>query len=217
MPIGPPGLNQNQPPQGQRGPSGPQAGKDEKPGQPQQPKVAEADGASAKPQQKNGAKASGSTPTPAAAGKQAPPPPVDSKPDVSAALAPPHPQTTQPPSKGKPSGPKGGRIIPAVPIPSPRAAKTAPHAQEGAAAPVQMPSAAQQQNATQLATAAVAEAMAKLNLQNKGQVQGQPPSQPPVSDPMNNLAQQVQGMRDQQSRQHQPRQRGTGEFRGRGA
>jgi protein LSM14 len=83
-----------------------------------------------------------------------------------------------------------------------------------------MPTAAQQQNATQLATAAVAEAMAKLNLQNKGQAQGQAQGQPqgqaPVTDPMNNLAQQVQGMRDQQSRQHQPRQRGTGEFRGRG-
>jgi len=214
MPIGPPGLNQNQPPQGPRGPQGPQAGKDEKPGQVQQPKVAEADGASSKPQPKNGAKSS-----PAAAGKQAPPPPVDSKPDVSAALAPPHPQNGQPPAKGAPSGPKGGRIIPAVPIPSPRATKAAPQAQQGAgpsAAPAQMPTAAQQQNATQLATAAVAEAMAKLNLQNKGQAPGQPQGQPPVSDPMNNLAQQVQGMREQQSRQHQPRQRGTGEFRGRG-
>jgi len=219
MPIGPPGLNQNQPPQGPRGPSGPQAGKDDKSGQAQQPKVAEADGVPAKPQSKNGAKASGATPTPAGA-KQAPPPPVDSKPDVSAALAPPQTQNTQQPASGKgaPGGPKGGRIIPAVPIPSPRANKTAPHSHQQAAAAVataQVPSGAHQQNATQLATAAVAEAMAKLNLQNKGQVQSQPQGQAPASDPMNNLAQKVEGMRDQ-NRQHAPRQRGTGEFRGRG-
>jgi protein LSM14 len=226
MPIGPPGLqnqNQNQPPQGARGPApGPQAGKDEK-GPVQQPKVAEADGAAAKPSQpRASAKASGPVPTPAGVLKQQPPPPpVDSKPDVAAALAPPHSQGTRQPAGGlkpTPSGPKGGRIVPAVPIPSPRAAKAAPQPQQPAAMPTQQPTAAQQQNATQLATAAVAEAMAKLNLQRgaQGQAQVHPLVQAPVSDPFNNLAQKVGEMRDQQSCQPQPRQRGTGEFRGRG-
>ncbi|KAF1938850.1 hypothetical protein EJ02DRAFT_425367 [Clathrospora elynae] len=214
MPIGPPGMqhqhqNQNQPPQGSRGPAPPGSQEDthENAG-PVQPKIAEADGA-AKPQSKVAVKPSGPTPTPAAAAKKAPPPPVDSKPDVAAALAPPHPQPLQQAAGASraPSGPRNGRIIPAVPLPSPKVTKTAQLAQQSAPAPVQ------QQNATQLANAAVAEAMAKLNLQNRGQAPGQQ-SQAPTSDPFNNLAQKVEGMRDEQTRQY--RQRGTGEFRGRG-
>jgi protein LSM14 len=60
--------------------------------------------------------------------------------------------------------------------------------------------------------------MAKLNLQRgaAGQAQVHPLVQAPASDPFNNLAQKVGEMRDQQTRQPQPRQRGTGEFRGRG-
>ncbi|KAJ9641969.1 hypothetical protein H2199_005184 [Coniosporium tulheliwenetii] len=70
-------------------------------------------------------------PAPIAQPKQAPPPPVESKPDVAAALAPPpapvSASTTAPapvpgmsPSAGAkptPTGPKSNRIIPAVPLP----------------------------------------------------------------------------------------------------
>ena len=44
--------------------------------------------------------------------------------------------------------------------------------------------------------------MAKLNIQSRGQ--GQAQGQAPVSDPLNNLAQKVEGMREQQSRQTRP-------------
>ena len=205
--------NQNQPPPGSQGapPAGAQAGQDEK--APAQPKVVEADSVSKAPESKPNTKQAAKAPAPAAAGKQAPPPPVESKPDVAAALAPPHGSSAQKQSRGPkaaPSGTKAGRIIPAVPIAGPNVNR-APQAQQ-AAAPAPQPqgtsaSAAQQNNATQLATAAVAEAMAKLNLQNRGQA--------PVSDPMNNLAQKVEGMREQHNRQ--PRLPGPGPgFRGRG-
>jgi protein LSM14 len=215
MGMGPPGfpgphnvINQNQAPSGSRGPpSGPHASKDEI--APAQTKVVEADGMSKPAEQKAGAaKPPGATSTTAAASKQAPPPPVDSKPDVASALAPPHPQHAQQPPKPAAGG-SGGRIIPAVPIPSPKVTKTTHRAQQPAAQTAQaaQPAAgATQQNATQLATAAVAAAMAKLNVQNA--------SQPPTSDPLNNLAQKVEGMREQQSRTG--RQPAAGGFRGRG-
>ena len=63
-----------------------------------------------------------STPNPPVLAQNGPPPPTESKPDVAAALAPPasvatraNPATT----KTVPSGPKSGRIIPAVPLASP--------------------------------------------------------------------------------------------------
>ena len=51
-----------------------------------------------------------------------PPPPTESKPDIAAALAPPAPITSQASdikAKPIPTGPKSGRIMPAVPLPSP--------------------------------------------------------------------------------------------------
>jgi protein LSM14 len=81
-----------------------------------------------------------------ATGAKAPPPPVDSKPDIAAALAPP------PTSKAPPSGPKG-RVQPAVPLTTAQkvAAGGGPSGQDAAAA----------------AAAAVAAAMAKLPQANK--------------------------------------------------
>lgn len=190
-------------------PSAQQAGKDERAAG--QTKVAEADSAPQATEQKSGTKTAGTTNTAAPAPKQAPPPPVNSKPDVAAALAPPHPQPAQQPagaSKVAPGGTKGGRIVPAVPIPSPNVAKAAPRAQppvpQPAAQQTQPAATAAQQNATQMATAAVAAAMAKLNIQNSGQA--------PASDPLNNLAQKVEGMREQQNRTN--RQPGAGGYRG---
>jgi protein LSM14 len=191
-------------------PNAQQAGKESK--DPGQTKVVEADSAPKVTEQKSGAKTAGTTKTAAPATKQAPPPPVNSKPDVAAALAPPHPQPSQQPagaSKAASGGAKGGRIVPAVPIPSPNVTKAAPRAQPPAPQPAAQqtqPAAntVQQQNATQMATAAVAAAMAKLNIQNTGPA--------PASDPLNNLAQKVEGMREQQNRTN--RQPGTGGFRG---
>ncbi|KAJ8110035.1 hypothetical protein OPT61_g7006 [Boeremia exigua] len=220
MPMGPPGFqnqnqnqNQNQPPTGPRGaaPVG-TPGKDEPTAA--QPNVAEADGSAKPVEPKADAKQAGKAPAPAAAAQQAPPPPVESKPDVSAALAPPHTQPTQQGGAQKtPGGQKGGRIIPAVPIASPNVNKSAPRAQQQTSAPVKQAqqATAQQNNATQLATAAVAEAMAKLNMQNRGQTQA------PVSDPTNNLAQKVEGMREREQHARQPRNPGQGAgFGGRG-
>ncbi|MCJ1391467.1 hypothetical protein MMC18_004331 [Xylographa bjoerkii] len=54
--------------------------------------------------------------------QNAPPPPIESKPDVAAALAPPSNVTTQldvSAPKSLPTGPKSGRIMPVVPLPSP--------------------------------------------------------------------------------------------------
>ena len=65
---------------------------------------------------------SSTTPVPPALAQQAPPPPTESKPDVAAALAPPAPIVSQAAAvttKSIPTGPKSGRIIPAVPLPSP--------------------------------------------------------------------------------------------------
>ncbi|KAI9815674.1 MAG: hypothetical protein M1827_002070 [Pycnora praestabilis] len=120
------------------------------------------------------------TPTPAQVVEQAPtppPPPMDSKPDVTSALAPPTsgPTITQAAaaSKPAPTGPRGGRIVPVVPLPSPNIkgaavangplqANSGNIPQPATAQPSQAAANAAIQNATQAATAAVAAAMAKL-------------------------------------------------------
>lgn len=62
--------------------------------------------------------ASSATP---AAGHHGPPPPTESKPPIADAPAPPAPDTSKDAlmSRGPPSGPRSGRILPAVPIVSP--------------------------------------------------------------------------------------------------
>ena len=67
---------------------------------------------------------SSTSPNPPSQPHNAPPPPNASKPDIAAALAPPASKTVQEPAavtKPIPTGPKSGRIIPAVPLPSPSA------------------------------------------------------------------------------------------------
>ncbi|KAF2204372.1 hypothetical protein GQ43DRAFT_429053 [Delitschia confertaspora ATCC 74209] len=220
MPIGPPGQhnpNQQQS-QGPRAeptaPIGPPVTMTEK------PKVAEASAAAQPAEVKSVTRAAPqATPTPpaSAVAKQPPPPPVDSKPDVAAALAPPpnQPGNVGPP-KAAPTGPKNGRIIPAVPLASPNVAKVvasqapAARATPAATAPLHAQSAAnaasQYQNATQAATAAVAAAMAKLDLAaGKGQ------QQPKAETPMDNLTRKVNEMRaDEQIRN--AKQPGTGGY-----
>ncbi|KAF2182836.1 hypothetical protein K469DRAFT_728429 [Zopfia rhizophila CBS 207.26] len=217
MPIGPPGQqNQNQPPQGPKGaptaPVGPPVNKDDK------LKVAEADGATKPAETKPVTNLTNKTATlaPAAAAKQPPPPPVESKPDVAAALAPPTTQPTQPTGAPRtaPTGPKSGRIVPAVPLPSPGIKATIPHTtatQPSTTAPTQ-PSQApanatqQYQNATQAATAAVAAAMAKLDLA-KGPAQNKTSN----DTPLDNLTRKVNEMRADDQIRH-GRQPGTGGY-----
>ncbi|MCJ1352618.1 MAG: hypothetical protein MMC33_002602 [Icmadophila ericetorum] len=116
MPIGPPGSQQRQPPF-----------------QPQQtseakPVPVEGNSVVAKPDSPANTNAtvklpsSANTPAPVPGAQSAPPLPTDTKPDASAALAP--PATTAAAagtaaSKPVPTGPKSGRIIPAVPLSSP--------------------------------------------------------------------------------------------------
>ncbi|KAF2640514.1 hypothetical protein P280DRAFT_469272 [Massarina eburnea CBS 473.64] len=219
MPIGPPGQqnqNQNQPPTGPKGgPNGPPLNNDGNPNA--QPRMAEADGVASKPvEPKPVAKAPGGTPTPAGV-KQPPPPPVDSKPDVAAALAPPAPsaQAAGAP-KATPTGPKNGRIVPAIPLASPNVRKTIPNQSQAGPSSAQPTPAANYQNATQAATAAVAAAMAKLEVaQGRApaptQIQTQAQAQAQAQAPMNaNLQDRINEMRDDQAR------RGTGHRGGRG-
>lgn len=179
-----------------------------------QPKADEADG-TVKPAE---AKPANQTTTPVPP-KQAPPPPVESKPDVAAALAPAHPVAAQaqpiPAVKTAPTGPKSGRIIPAVPLQSPaqRAAvpptSAAPSAPAAAQAGQVASTAAQQyQDATRAATAAVAAAMAKL-----GPAPGQAPSQkaPQSIETVDNLAKKVSEMRTDDRIRHS-KQPGTGGY-----
>lgn len=122
----------------------------------------------------------------------APPPPVESKPDVAAATAP-----AQPQSKPAPTGPKNNRV--ALPLASPNV--RALQAKAGNAPPAQPPVApANAQNATQAAAAAVAAAMAKLGAQPAGGDQS-----------VDNLAKKVGEMRTDDRTRH-PRQPGAGAF-----
>ncbi|OCK84579.1 hypothetical protein K432DRAFT_401011 [Lepidopterella palustris CBS 459.81] len=232
MPIGPPGQHnqqqqQHQHPQPSKGaptaPIGPPVNREEKPNA--QPKVAEADGATKPVESKSIVTPTSQTTPPAAlAAKQPPPPPVESKPDVTTALAAPT-QTlaplTQPASapKAVPTGPKSGRIVPAVPLHSPGATKAAitstvpAQTTPGAAAqPGQATAnaALQYQNTTQAATAAVAAAMAKL-----GPAPGQKPpttqARQHSDTAMDNLTKKVNEMRTDEHIRH-GRQPGTGGY-----
>ncbi|KAI9774884.1 MAG: hypothetical protein M1840_000100 [Geoglossum simile] len=109
---------------------------------------------------------------PAAPARKEPTPPIEAKPDVTKAKAPPAPTTAQAAAKSTlvsaPTGPKSGRIMPAVPLPSP-APKAATStqtpngpSQQNSSQSSQAVANAALQNATQAATAAVAAAMAKL-------------------------------------------------------
>ncbi|MCJ1294083.1 hypothetical protein MMC34_005640 [Xylographa carneopallida] len=65
---------------------------------------------------------SSGTPAPLPVMENAPPPPIESKPDIAAALAPPSNVATRrdlSASNSFPTGPKSGRIVPIVPLPSP--------------------------------------------------------------------------------------------------
>ncbi|KAI5203724.1 hypothetical protein AUEXF2481DRAFT_26086 [Aureobasidium subglaciale EXF-2481] len=113
----------------------------------------------------------------------APPPPVDSKPDVAAATAPAQSQSKPP------TGPKNTRVaVPLVPL----------HAKPGNA-PSNL--AQQQQTATQTAAAAVAAAMAKLPVSSAA----------PADAGIDNLTKRVGDMRTDDRTRH-PRQPAPGGF-----
>ena len=122
------------------------------------------------------------TPAPTAEAQNGPPPPTESKPKLSEALAPPAPTVTaEVPATAKPvtSAPKSGRIMPAVPILSPAVKPKAPTngalqssstnvptanqipAKLAAPGPTQVPTKSLE-DANRDARAAVAAAMAKL-------------------------------------------------------
>ena len=167
------------------------------------------------------------TPTPSvlpAPVQKGPPPPIESKPDVAAALAPPViPSTQAPAPAGKPTlnGPRSGNIMPAVPLPNPgvkpsTAAKGPLQDGSGNTSqtsmntglrsntnhPSQAP-AASLQDATRAATAAVAAAMAKLP--------PAPGQRKQPSDGIDNLTKKVDEMRTNDNIRHS-RHPGTGGY-----
>lgn len=192
MPIGPPGQGPKPGPPG--------------PGKEQNPVEADAAPKSAEDKSKDS--------TPAPAPGQAPTPPVESKPDPAAALAPPQPNAgAAPPTgpKAAPNGPKNGRIVPAIPLTTPGQKPAAPVATpqgpQGAQPGGNQPQ--QYRDATQAATAAVAAAMAKLKPQG-----GAP--QPQAGDAaIQNLTQKVAEMRADDRARH-GKQTGAGGFPPRG-
>ena len=120
MPIGPPGQQQRQqgPQLPQNVPNGPTQNKEGKAGSQQLSPV--------KPVATVKLPSTSTTPIPPAAILKAPTPPDESKPDVAAALAPPAApltpavtESTTVSTKPVPTGPKSGRIMPAIPLPSP--------------------------------------------------------------------------------------------------
>ena len=140
---------------------------------------------------------SATTPVPAPNAQSGPPPPLESKPDVAAALAPAAPASTANTStenKPVPTGPKSTRIIPAIPLPSP-AIKHATTT-NGTAKPAN--GASEQANSQKATTtksfeeanndarAAVAAAMAKLPNNQKAHTE---------SPAMENLTKKVNEMR----------------------
>lgn len=125
---------------------------------------------------------SNTTPAPVVAAQNGPPPPTESKPNISEALAPPAPTVAAdipPAGKAAHSVPKSGRIMPAVPILSPAIKPRAPAngtlqssntnvpapsqvpAKLAAPRPAQVPTRSHE-DANRDARAAVAAAMAKL-------------------------------------------------------
>jgi protein LSM14 len=195
--MGPPGQNMNQyPGPGFRGLPPPQTGsaaKDVKAPEQKQPE--------------SQPKAPEAAPAPKAAAasspgeaKKAPTPPIESKPDVAAAVAPPAPQSK--------AGPKG-RVPPAIPLASPRN-KPSPATSSAPAQPTAAQAAASTaqtyQNATQAATAAVAAAMAKLPGAGRQQA---PHAKADASDGVDNLTRKVNEMRTDDGNR-QSRGPGTG-------
>lgn len=170
---------------------------------------------------------SSTTPAPLSTQQSGPPPPVESKPDVAAALAPPAPALTQVNTNSAnaiPVGPKGGRIIPAIPLPSPlvkpiSTTNGAPKAAAGnavqadsvqtqpqpAAAKTAPPKTKTFEEASHDARAAVAAAMAKLPPApgQKKQVDG--------TGAMDNLTRKVNEMRTNDNIRTS-RQPGTGGY-----
>ncbi|KAF7590587.1 hypothetical protein BBP40_002624 [Aspergillus hancockii] len=104
------------------------------------------------------------TPGPAGAAQNAPTPPIESKPPVAEALqastGPTQGVTAAGTAKAPPTGPKSGRVQPAIPISAP--SKPPIPVVPGAAGVPQAPAQAAITEATRAATAAVAAAMAKL-------------------------------------------------------
>lgn len=158
-----------------------------------------------------------------------PPPPVASKPDPAAALA---PAGTNASASKSVNGQKSGKIVPAVPRPSttPKAVSqpnpnfpintmpTRP-AQQNLPKPTQAAAnaAMQHQNATtQAATAAVAAAMAKLNTgtNNADSVNRESRAAVGGHNQMDNLTKKVNEMRTHEGGRHPRGGRGTGRGRG---
>ena len=157
------------------------------------------------------------TPVPTSAAQSAPPPPTESKPDVAAALAPPAPAAIQNqaiPAKAIPTGPKSGRLVPVVPLPSPNIkpptmangtlkASSGNIPQQTANKPLPAISKTIEE-ANRDARAAVAAAMAKL-----------PPApgqkKPADTAAMDNLTRKVNEMRTNDNARHS-RQPGTGGY-----
>ncbi|PYH88960.1 hypothetical protein BO71DRAFT_435254 [Aspergillus ellipticus CBS 707.79] len=151
MPIGPPGQHQTPPPPR---PGVPGAGPVNVPKPTSEVPVGERP--SSKPASRN------ATPAPAASAQNPPPPPVESKPSVTEAVQ----ASSIPaavPSKIPPTGPRSGRVPPAIPMnaPSKPLVPAVSNAPAGGSVPPGTAQAAITE-ATRAATAAVAAAMAKL-------------------------------------------------------
>ncbi|KAI9653199.1 MAG: hypothetical protein M1831_006157 [Alyxoria varia] len=155
-------------------------------------------------------KSQGPTQRPAS-GAQGPPPPIESKPDVTAATAPGLGN-----SKNAAAGQRSGRVLPAVPLPHPakNATKATPKPEQeppaveskGEPKPPQTATnaAMQYQNATtQAATAAVAAAMAKLAPST---------NQQPTNQQHTNQQHTNQQHTNQQSTNQQPTKPSTGNY-----
>ncbi|KAM0713899.1 hypothetical protein Q7P37_010861 [Cladosporium fusiforme] len=193
MPIGPPGQQRPQIPEGP-GPAGSKQGT---------PQPAGGEAHQPPPVQNNMKPVEmPSTPAAAPAAQPAgPPPPVESKPSPAAATAP-APVPAQAPQQTAAKKAANSRV--ALPLPAPNAA-TKPAPKQAAAAPPQAASQPEAYaDATHAATAAVAAAMAKLP--TAGQQQQQP-----TGVNMDNLTQKVNQMRVQDAPA-----RGRGRGRGRG-
>ena len=173
-------------------------------------------------------------PPPAIQNEGAPTPPVDSKPSIAEALAPGQQQATAPlvspippAAKIPPSGPKSGRVQPALPTIPKAAANTNPHIKatsngplsaaagnisQPVTAPVTKPAAnaAAMSEATRAATAAVAAAMAKLPQSQASQ----PKTTGDTSSAMDALTKKISEVRT--SEPSAPRGRGASFNRGRG-
>ncbi|ESZ90990.1 hypothetical protein SBOR_8624 [Sclerotinia borealis F-4128] len=116
-------------------------------------------------------------------------------------------QSAAPPAvRATPSGPKGGRVQPVMPLPSPAVSKAALQNTTAPAPPKQSDASTSLRDATQAATAAVAAAMAKLPPVGSQQTNG---------NAVDNLTRKVNEMRTTEP-VRAPRQPGTNGFAARG-